>query len=1799
MNYSLSKKYFLIFRYSLLIVILNGTIFSSFSQIIISTKVNESSNGVSLDFITSAEGFIKVDKNQNYFDFNSSIDESTPGKPILPSQIFIFAIPPYSEVQANLIDKTEKSFTNTRVSINPQIIQNEDSTFSYQEVELSSKYLNNEVLPINQVEVLEYFWIRDFYCVAIKINPVQFEWKSKSLKIISNAKLDIVFKNQKTFELNTSALGNYDQDLKDVIKNYSSAQNFRAKRNISLDQDSLGNWIDYSKTYYKLAISRDGIYRITYNDLVSYGITPTSINPKMIKIFRQGKQIPLYVKGEDDISFNQTDYIEFWGEKNYGKSNYRDIVEQRQDYINYMDRYNDTAFVWLSFGGENGKRFIIQNSASIGTSDTIKSYLNKQHLERDIRLWYHSTNDPRTQLPFWQEHKVFTWLLSGNSGSQSVTFNATDFVLNTPVKAYTRLISNSGDVILNCHKHGSSLNSTTPEDTITFDYLKSVNFVTTFNSNQLLEGSNTYRIFGFASAASFHRSLVDWIDIEYIRQNKALSDSITIVIPDTVNLSLRNVQITNLTTPDSLILIYKVGRENKKILQFNYTGGTLVFSDTVKGNDKYIITKQSYFITPSYSYSRGFANLRDITKGADCIIITHKSLNQSTQEYKQFIETSYNLRVERIFIEDIYDEFSFGQNWAESIKEFLIYTKDNWLSPAPSFVTIIGDANYDYKNIWSPAPSPRKKNLVPSYGFPVSDQWYAMWDSTNINIPQIYIGRIPANKDSEVRTYLTKHQNYINRRYDDWNKRYTLFSGGDPTKISELLLIKSTNDLLMNTFINPAPVGGNVTHFYKTTNPITNFGPYTTEQVENTIDSSGLFISYLGHSGTRTWDNGITEVEDLKSLFEDRTPLVSDFGCSTGKFAEPDVDAFGELFVCQSSNGQAIGYLGNSSLGFFSTSLKFPELFYKRILIDSTYSLSKAHVLSKIEMMNLTGYGDVNKVFNYCNMLIADPLIEFALPKKPNFVIDESSVVLSDQISELDDSIDISIKIKNWGKAISDSLEVVISNESEGTITFIDTIKIEAPVRDELLKLHISTNNLIGVHTLKINLDPENIYDEIYEDDNLLEYTYSVYSSSLRPIEIEKYYAAKIDTLQILNPTNAPDNNINELIISLSTDKDFADAIEVPITFDTLISKYVFNNLIPQQRYWYRTRLNTSEIKWSTPYSFKNVENNFEFFIDKDFNNDNIRLRNIAFDSLSNSWKLDNITSNLKIMSAGGTAGKFASIVFNNIEKLSNTFFWGMASAEIDTITYEPYNIKYYIYPATITQNSDSLINYINSLPQGKLIALTISDDAAQTVLGFAGGTPVRRAIETLGSLYIDSVRYRESWCIIGKKGAPIGTVQESYRKLFEGFATLEISKEYPAEDGSITLPVVGKSADWQDINLDCDLPAGSELKIYPYGYTDNGTKDTLDVLVLTNNTSSLSHIKASDYSKLEFETHFKSNDLKESPRINSIGINFVPPAELGTNYQVVQLDKDTIQIGSNVNLSFWVYNVGKTTADSFSVKVDVLNTNNSVDTTFTFINNILEINKRKKFDFNYFVNNSDREKRFVINIDPENKIDEYYEDNNFFTKSFYVKSDIIPPTLKITFDEAEVVNGDFVSNHPSIKISVSDNSAFPITDPNLVKVYLNVSEVERQELNDSLFSQDQTIIYKPTLEDGDYLLTVIADDNSGNIDSIDIYFVVSSETKLHQVYNYPNPFAKETYFTFRLSQIPDEVKIRIYTIAGRLIKEITKKSSELNYDLNKILWDGRDEDGDVIANGTYLYKMIIKDADKIESVTQKLVILK
>ncbi len=76
-----------------------------------------------------------------------------------------------------------------------------------------------------------------------------------------------------------------------------------------------------------------------------------------------------------------------------------------------------------------------------------------------------------------------------------------------------------------------------------------------------------------------------------------------------------------------------------------------------------------------------------------------------------------------------------------------------------------------------------------------------------------------------------------------------------------------------------------------------------------------------------------------------------------------------------------------------------------------------------------------------------------------------------------------------------------------------------------------------------------------------------------------------------------------------------------------------------------------------------------------------------------------------------------------------------------------------------------------------------------------------------------------------------------------------------------------------------------------------------------------------------------------------------------------------------------------------------------------------------------------------------------------------------------------------------------------------------------------------------------------------------------------------PNPFADATVFTFRQNQtVPLDVEVKIYTLAGRLIQSLEQTSAGEPF--VRIPWDGRDRDGDVLANGVYLYKLIVRTAD-------------
>ena len=119
-------------------------------------------------------------------------------------------------------------------------------------------------------------------------------------------------------------------------------------------------------------------------------------------------------------------------------------------------------------------------------------------------------------------------------------------------------------------------------------------------------------------------------------------------------------------------------------------------------------------------------------------------------------------------------------------------------------------------------------------------------------------------------------------------------------------------------------------------------------------------------------------------------------------------------------------------------------------------------------------------------------------------------------------------------------------------------------------------------------------------------------------------------------------------------------------------------------------------------------------------------------------------------------------------------------------------------------------------------------------------------------------------------------------------------------------------------------------------------------------------------------------------------------------------------------------------------------------------------------------------------------------------------------------------------------------------------------------------------------LTDGNYNLQVEAADASGNQSGITPYtinFEVINQSAISNFYVYPNPFSTSARFVFTITgnELPDKLKIQIFTLTGKVVREITQAELgplRIGNNISDFVWDGKDEYGDQLANGTYLYRV-------------------
>lgn len=219
---------------------------------------------------------------------------------------------------------------------------------------------------------------------------------------------------------------------------------------------------------------------------------------------------------------------------------------------------------------------------------------------------------------------------------------------------------------------------------------------------------------------------------------------------------------------------------------------------------------------------------------------------------------------------------------------------------------------------------------------------------------------------------------------------------------------------------------------------------------------------------------------------------------------------------------------------------------------------------------------------------------------------------------------------------------------------------------------------------------------------------------------------------------------------------------------------------------------------------------------------------------------------------------------------------------------------------------------------------------------------------------------------------------------------------------------------------------------------------------------------------------------------------------------------------------------------------------------------------------------------------------------------------DDIGPEIDLYMNDENFANGGLTDSKPLFIAKISDENGINTSGNGIghdITLIVDANTASPIILNNyyeadlDTYKSGEVNFQFIDLEEGPHTLTFKVWDvnNNSSEASLDFIVVKKEDITISHLLNYPNPFTTHTEFYFEHNQVFNnlEARIEIYTVSGKLVKTIYKNVNTFAYRSEGISWDGRDEYGDKLARGVYVYRLTIntpdgEKADKIE----KLVIL-
>lgn len=751
--------------------------------------------------------------------------------------------------------------------------------------------------------------------------------------------------------------------------------------------------------FYKISVSKHGIYKIDRAALSAMGINASSLDPQTIQIFGNGGgMLPqansafrnvdlvendIFISGESDGKFDENDYILF-----YGEGADRFVADATQQIFRREENlYEENNYYFLTFGQKKGKRIASRtNSTQTGTVvTTFDDYV------------FHKTEKKEDRFNILESGRF--WL--GEKFDFTLAYNF-DFIVeginfSTPIRVSSAVVAGlarsdfgsstrtSFSISLNNTEIGTQNMSSLPLGTYAVRGILAENIFSN-RLSQAVGNKLTVQVKYNKNGENNQVGYLSRLELNMSRKLQLYGNQTRFRSFQSARLQTTEFQIDN---TNNGLNIWDISNPLKPIRQEFGLNGTTANFRTATNNQlrEFVLFQGSNFDKPIFVEKIKNQNLQSL-ETPNLLIVTPDIFLNEANRLADFRRQNDKMKVQVVTTSLIYNEYASGKQDISAIRDFVraLYRKGSL-----KYVLLFGDASYDYKDFQQ-----NNTNFVPTYqsreslhplfsyssddffGFLEDNEGEWRETETGNHSLDIGVGRLPAKSEREAKIMVDKLIHYASSSsLGDWRKQVVFVADDGDGNDYQLQSEKHAEKLEKNDAVY------NIEKLYVDAFPqeLTPNGkksPLLRQEINQTIQDGVLLMNYIGHGAITGWASegilDITQVSSWQNL--DKLPLLVTATCEFGRFDRPRQTA-GAEYAMLNPNGGAIALVTTTRPVFSDANYIINDAFY-----DIAFTPLNGEMPRIGDIQRITKNNSLRDVNNRNFTLLGDPSMRLAYPQE-------------------------------------------------------------------------------------------------------------------------------------------------------------------------------------------------------------------------------------------------------------------------------------------------------------------------------------------------------------------------------------------------------------------------------------------------------------------------------------------------------------------------------------------------------------------------------------------------------------------------------------------------------------------------------------------------------------------------------------------------------------------------------------------------------------------------------------------------